>query len=334
VKWSSTDAKDADVSHMSPVPVVGERTVSPKQTTTYDFTAHGPGGTAKSSATLEVNPVVQASLSAEPAEVHYRRIGDKTLEQQNFTVNWSTTNADSTSVTPFGSVETSGNKTVTVTPTQTENGPVNETITYTLSAANACGGSEMKTASVHVTGSIEPIPQVLLRSVFFPTDYPSESAPSVGLVPSQRESLAAVAAGFTKYLEYDPDAKLSLSAYTDERGSNAFNQSLSERRAASVKDFLVSQGIAENKIERSSFGKEKPLDNDTVAQLQSQNPNPAPDARAKNRRATWLAYNRRVDIVLEPKNQESLRFYPNDAPDSGTLWQIAKPRESQFGENQ
>jgi outer membrane protein OmpA-like peptidoglycan-associated protein len=334
VKWAATDAKDADVSHMSPVPVVGERTVSPKETTTYDFTAHGPGGTATSSATLEVNPVVQASVSAEPAEVQYRRIGDKVIQQQNVAVNWSTTNADTASLTPFGSVEASGNKTMTVTPTQTENGTISETISYTLNATNACGGSETKTAAVHVTGSIEPIPEVPLQSVFFPTDYPSETAPSVGLVPSQQESLTALAASFTKYLEYDPDAKISLSAYTDERGSDSFNQSLSERRAATVRDFLISHGIAQDKVETASFGKEKPLDKDSVTQLQSQNPNPPSETRAKNTRATWLAYNRRVDILLQPKNQESLQFYPNAAPDSEILWQVAKPRESEIGQNQ
>ena len=334
VKWSSTDAKDADVSHMSPVPVVGERTVSPKETTTYDFTAHGPGGTAKSSATIEVNPTVQASLTAEPTEVQYRRIGDKTIQQQNVAVNWSTTNADTQSVTPFGSVGANGSKTVTVTPTQTGDGAINEAITYTLTATNACGGSETKTTTVHVTGSIEPIPQVLLQSIFFPTDYPSENAPSVGLVPSQQESLTALAAGFMKYLEYDPDARLSLSAYADGRGSSPFNQSLSERRAASVKDFLVSKGIAQEKIETASFGREKPLDKDAVNQLQLQNPNPAPERRAKDARATWLAYNRRVDIVLQPKNVESLRFYPNGAPDSEILWQLARPRDSAIGQNQ
>ncbi|HKE08219.1 MAG TPA: OmpA family protein [Candidatus Acidoferrum sp.] len=334
VKWSSTDAKDADVSHMSPVPVVGERTVSPKETTTYDFTAHGPGGTAKSSATIEVNPTVQASLTAEPTEVQYRRIGDKTIQQQNVAVNWSTTNADTQSVTPFGSVGANGSKTVTVTPTQTGDGAINEAITYALTATNACGGSETKTTTVHVTGSIEPIPQVLLQSIFFPTDYPSENAPSAGLVPSQQESLTALAAGFMKYLEYDPDARLSLSAYADGRGSSPFNQSLSERRAASVKDFLVSKGIAQEKIETASFGREKPLDKDAVNQLQLQNPNPAPERRAKDARATWLAYNRRVDIVLQPKNVESLRFYPNGAPDSEILWQLARPRDSAIGQNQ
>jgi outer membrane protein OmpA-like peptidoglycan-associated protein len=333
VKWVATDAKDADITHMSPVPMSGERNVSPKETTTYDFTAHGPGGAAKASATVEVNSAVQASLTAQPNEVQYRRIGDKTIQKQDVAVNWSTTNADTASLAPFGSVETSGAKTVPITPTQTENGAINETVTYTLNAANVCGGSETKTATVHLTGSIEPTPQVLLQSVFFPTDYPTEKAPELGLLASQQESLTALADGFIKYLEYDPDAKLALAAYADERGSDPFNQSLSERRAERVKEFLVSRGIAQDKIEVSSFGKEKQLDKANVTELQSQNPNPAPESRARDARATWLAYNRRVDIVLLPKNQESQRFYPNATPDSDILWQIAKPRESALGQN-
>jgi outer membrane protein OmpA-like peptidoglycan-associated protein len=334
VKWAATDAKDADVTHMSPVPMSGERNVSPKETTTYEFTAHGPGGTAKASTTVEVNPTVQASLSAQPSEVQYRRIGDKIIQKQDATVNWSSTNADTASLAPFGSVEPSGTKTVPIAPTQTENGAINETVTYTLNATNACGGSETKTASVHVAGSIEPIPAVLLQSVFYPTDYPTEKSPELGLLRSQQESLTTLAAGFTKYLEYDPDAKLALSAYTDERGSTPFNQSLSDRRVQRVKDFLVSQGIAQDKIETASFGKEKPLEKAAVTELQSQNPNPAPETRAKNARATWLAYNRRVDIVMLPKNEESQRFYPNAAPDSDILWQVAKPSKSAIGPDQ
>jgi outer membrane protein OmpA-like peptidoglycan-associated protein len=334
IKWASTDTKDADITHMSPVPMVGERTVSPKETTTYDFTASGPGGTVKASASVEVNPVVQASLTADPQEVKYRRIGDKTIEKSDVAVNWSTANADKISVEPFGAVDASGNRSVPVTPTQNDNGPINETVTYTLNAANACGGSQMKTASVHITGSIEPIPAVLLQSIFFPTDYPTEKDPSFGLLRSQQDSLTTLTAGFKKYLEYDPDAKLSLLAYADERGPEDHNQPLSERRAQRVKDFLVSQGVAEDKIESSSFGKEKPLGKDTVTELQSQNPSQPPETRVRNSRATWLAYNRRVDVVLLPKNQESLRFYPNAAPDSAILWQTAKPATSVIGQNQ
>ncbi len=328
LKWTSAETIDADISGMSPVPVNGDKTVSPKQTTAYDFTATGPGGVTKSSATVDVNTVVQSSVSVSPTEVRYRRIGDKTLESGNATVAWSSSNSDAASLTPFGSVGTTGSKSVPMTPTQTTDGPVDETFKYTLTATNACGGSETKTAAVHLTGSIEPIPEVLLQSVFFPTDYPTKQDPTVGLVQSQQAALTSLATGFTKYLEYDPGAKLSLAAYADERGPNTYNQDLSERRVQSVKDFLVSKGIAEDKIETSAYGDDKPLEKSTVIELQGKNPDQPAETRVRNFRSTWLAYNRRVDVALLPTNRESLQFYPNSAPDSETLWQRPKPAVS------
>jgi outer membrane protein OmpA-like peptidoglycan-associated protein len=334
LKWTSADTVDADISGFSPVPVSGDRAVSPKRTTAYEFTATGPGGVTKSSTTVDVNTVVQSSLTASPTEIQYRQIGDKTIQAGDATLNWSSTNADSASLTPFGTVEPNGNKSVAMKPTQTTEGPVDETIKYTLTATNACGGSEMKVASVHLTGAIEPVPEVLLHSVFFPTDYPTKENPSLGLVRSQQEVLTTLASKFTKYLEYDPEAQLSLAAYADKRGPTEHNQSLSEFRVQRVKDFLVSQGVAEGKINASAYGSEKQLDESVVADLQTQNPNPPSKARVRNSRSTWLAYNRRVDVVLQPTNRESLRFYPNDAPDSDVLWQRAKPQMTVVEQNQ
>jgi hypothetical protein len=169
---------------------------------------------------------------------------------------------------------------------------------------------------------------VLLRSVFFPTAYPTKEDPTLGLVRSQQEILTTLATGFKQDLEYDPDAKLSLVGYADERGADPYNDSLSELRVQRVKEFLVSQGIAAEKIDTSAYGKQKPLDKATVSNLQTQNPNQPPEKRVRDSRATWLAYNRRVDIVLMPSNAESVRFYPNQAPDSQILWQIPKPNRS------
>lgn len=334
LKWTSAETIDADISGMSPVPVSGDKTISPKQTTAYVFTATGPGGMTKSTATVDVNTAVQSSLNATPAEVRYRKIGDKTIQSGEATLSWSSSNADAASLAPFGSVETRGSKSVPMVPTQTSNGPVDETAKYTLTATNSCGGTETKTASVRITGSIEPIPEVLLKSVFFPTEYPTKADPSSGLLKSQQEALTTLAAGFTKYLEYDPGAKLTLSAYADERGANSYNQGLSERRVQRVKDFLVSQGIAEDKVDASAFGDDKQLEKSTVIELQTQNPEQPPETRVQNFRATWLAYNRRVDVVLLPTNRESLKFYPNSSPDSQILWQSAKPQLSAIQQSQ
>jgi outer membrane protein OmpA-like peptidoglycan-associated protein len=334
LKWTSAETIDADISGMSPVPVSGDKTISPKQTTAYELTATGPGGVTKSTATVDVNTAVQSSLNATPAEIRYRKIGDKVLESGDATLNWSSSNADQATLGPLGSVETRGSKSVPMIPTQTSDGPVDETVKYTLTATNACGGAEAKTASVRITGSIEPIPEVLLKSVYFPTEYPTKTDPSSGLLKSQQEALTTLAAGFTKYLEYDPGAKMTLSAYADERGANSYNQSLSERRVQRVKEFLVSQGIAEDKVDASAFGDDKQLEKSDVIELQTQNPEQPPETRVQNFRATWLAYNRRVDVVLLPTNRESLKFYPNSSPDSQILWQSAKPGLSAVQQSQ
>jgi len=326
--WTSGETIDADMSGMSPVPTTGERTISPRQTTAYELTATGPGGVTKPSTTVEVNAVVQSSLKASPWEVRYRRIGDKVLEQGSTALSWSSSNANAASLGTLGTVDASGTKSLTLSPTQTANGPVDEEFKYTLTATNICGGSDTKTVAVHLKGSIEPIPAVLLRSVFFPTDYPTKKNPEVGLVRSQQEALTSLAAGFKHYLEYDPNAKLSLDAHADERGAGSYNQGLSELRAQRVKEFLVSQGIAANKIDTSAHGDENPLDKATVIDLQTRNPNQPQETRVRNFRATWLAYNRRVDIVLLPTNSESVRFYPNQVADSEILWQRPKPARS------
>jgi hypothetical protein len=326
--WVSKETVEAEMSGMSPVPTSGQKTISPRQTTVYQFTASGPGGVTTPSTTVEVNSVVQSSLNASPMEVRYRRIGDKIIEQQTTTLNWSAANSDAVSLDPGGSVGASGTKSITLSPTQSGNGPVDEEFKYNLNASNACGGSDTKTVAVHLKGSIEPIPAVLLHSVFFPTAYPTKEDPTLGLLRSQQEVLTTLATGFKQYLEYDPDAKLSLGGYTDERGAAKANDSLSELRVQRVKDFLVSQGIAADKIDSSAYGKQKPLDKATVSNLQTQNPNQPPEKWVRDSRTTWLAYNRRVDIVLMPTNAESVRLYPNQAPDSEILWQKPKPARS------
>jgi hypothetical protein len=332
--WNSSETIDADMSGMSPVPTSGEKTISPRQTTVYELTATGPGGVAKANTTVEVNPVVQSSLSASPTEVRYRRIGDKVIEQGATTLNWSSSNSDSASLDPLGRVDTNGTKSIALAPTRDGNGPVDEQFQYKLTATNVCGGSDTRTVEVRLQGSVEPIPEVLLQSVFFPTDYPTKQDPSLGLVRSQRDSLVTLTTGFKKYLEYDPEARLSVDAHADERGPHVYNQRLSELRAQSVKDLLISLGIASEKIDVTANGKEKPLDNATVIDLQARNPNQAPEERARNFRATWLAYNRRVDIMLLPTRAESSRFYPNQVDDSNVLWQRPKPPRNEVEQQQ
>jgi outer membrane protein OmpA-like peptidoglycan-associated protein len=330
--WQSGETVDANISGIGAVAMSGNQTVTPHATTTYDFNAAGPGGTVKGTGTVNVNTAVVASLTANPTELHYRKLGDKVLTDDSGTLTWQTSNADSMTLTPGGTVAASGSQTVKADPADTTQVPegqptrnIDESKSFTLNATNVCGGSATQNAAFHITGTIEPIPTVTLQSVFYPTDYPDKKNPQVGLVKSQQLELSTLAAGFKKYLEYDPDAKLSVEAHADDRGSKPFNQDLSERRVERIKQFLVDQGITADKIQTAAFGKDQPLDKDTVKTLESSNPNTVPPARLKAARVDWLAYNRRADIVLLPSGKKSTQYFPHTADDSGLIWQMPKP---------
>ncbi|MFY9527521.1 MAG: OmpA family protein [Candidatus Acidiferrales bacterium] len=334
LSWSGTDAVDANISNIGDVATSGNQSVSPHQTTTYDLTETGPGGVAKGSQTLDVNIVIQSSISLNPPEVRYRRIGDKVIEQGSSTLTWSTSNASTVAIDPIGSVSPSGTQTVQANPKQTANGPVDETTNYTLNASNVCGGTATQTAALHITGSIEPIPEVILASIFYPTDYPDRRHAEAGLLRSQQDALTTAATGFKKYLEYDPDAKLAIAAHSDVRGSKRYNQELSERRVARIKEFLVTQGVAADKVQTAAYGKDQQLDRKEVKKLEEDNPNKAPAKPRRGETGNYYAYNRRADIVLQPSGKKSTMFYPNDAPDVKVLWQVPKPSLKVVEKNQ
>lgn len=77
---------------------------------------------------------------------------------------------------------------------------------------------------------------------------------------------AAIEAGFTSTLAEDidvlkanPDVRVRIDGHTDSDGSAAYNQGLSERRAASVRDYFVSQGIDAGRLEIKGFGETDPI---------------------------------------------------------------------------
>ena len=331
LKWNSTDAPNVQITPVGSVAASGEQSIQPKENTTYNLTAVGPGGTATSAATVNVNNAIQANLQLSPGEVHYRKIGDKVMQDAGTALNWNVSNASSVSIDPLGTVDATGTRSLQLAPRKNDTGAVDEQITYTLSAHNDCGGTETKTATLHLVGSIEPEPQVALRSVYFPTDRPLGAASETALLPSEQATLTAVAESFKKYLEYRPDARLALTGHADERGPQEYNQPLSERRVQEAKAYLIQQGVPEASIDTNAFGKEKNLSDDEVKQLVEQNPDLTDESRGQalqKLHTIALAYNRRVDITLTPTGQESVARYPFAAEDYATLVDRNGPNKS------
>jgi outer membrane protein OmpA-like peptidoglycan-associated protein len=323
LNWTSSDAAHVEITPVGPVANSGQQAIQPKQTTTYNLTATGPGGTATSSATVNVNNAIQANLGLSPAEVHYKRVGDKVVVDDSTALNWTAANATNVSIDPLGTVSPSGSRNLQIAPKRTTPGTVDETVTYTLNATNGCGGSDTKTATLHIVGSIEqPETKLSMRSVYFPTDRPRSIKSDAALLASEKDTLKSIADAFKQYLAVKPDAHLVLSGHADKRGPQAYNKPLSERRAALAKRFLVEQGIPEANIDTRAFGKEQNLSVDQVKQQVEQDASLSAEDRQKTLRKIQtivLAYNRRVDITLSTTGQESAREYPFKSQDFARL---------------
>lgn len=81
----------------------------------------------------------------------------------------------------------------------------------------------------------------------------------------------------SSWLLKNPAAKLSVEGHCDERGTNEYNLALGDRRAKSVRDFLIALGIASKRIEIVSYGEEKPQCSEQTE-----------ECWAKNRRAHFV----------------------------------------------
>jgi outer membrane protein OmpA-like peptidoglycan-associated protein len=86
-----------------------------------------------------------------------------------------------------------------------------------------------------------------------------------------------------QYLQENPDRKVIVEGYTDSTGTASHNQSLSERRADSVRAALVKMGVDPARIVAQGYGKEYPV--------------------ADNSSTSGRAMNRRVEVTISNDNQ-------------------------------
>jgi len=82
------------------------------------------------------------------------------------------------------------------------------------------------------------------------------------LRPEAREKLAKVAGIVSGH----PGLRLDVEGHTDNVGGDDYNQTLSEQRGSSVRDYLTQQGMAQGSVSTRGFGKTQPIaTNDTAA---------------------------------------------------------------------
>jgi outer membrane protein OmpA-like peptidoglycan-associated protein len=98
------------------------------------------------------------------------------------------------------------------------------------------------------------------------------------LLPAARMRLNEVADALNRQ---DSKSTMVVEGYTDSQGTPGYNQDLSQRRARSVRDYLISRGIASGRVTAEGFGLNRPVAD-----------NESPEGRANNRR---------VEIVVKPQ---------------------------------
>lgn len=325
LKWSSTDAVNTSITGLGTVPENGDRVVTPTRDMTYVLKAIGPGGEVTKTVTVGVDKEPTATLALSEPVIHYHKIGDKVVQQESATLRWSASNAASTTINPFGKEALDGSQTIIANLKQEQVGPVDQALTYTLTASNPCGGTVTKTATLRVEGSVDPPPSTTLASLFYPTAYPTRRHPKFGLVPSEKAVLDRLATQFESFGNYEQNAGLTIVGHGDVRGPKKYNEELSERRAELAKEYLVSKGVSASELRVEAKGKDDEITLSTVQSLQARDVQKPYKWMEKNRKATWLAYNRRIDVVLEPTGQESTKMYPNDIASAHLLWQRPEP---------
>lgn len=95
------------------------------------------------------------------------------------------------------------------------------------------------------------------------------------LLPAAQQKLSQVAGALK---QQDASKNIVIEGHTDSQGADAYNEALSQRRATAVRDYLVSQGVAADKVMAQGFGEVRPI--------------------ADNKSAEGRANNRRVEIVI------------------------------------
>ncbi|MGE5278533.1 MAG: OmpA family protein, partial [Acidobacteriota bacterium] len=164
---------------------------------------------------------------------------------------WSSHNATSASIDEgIGSVGPNGSHEVCP----------NSTTRYTLTATGE-GGSQTASTTVAVVSPPEaPIDRLAIHVNF---DFDKSQIRKGDLGELQKA---------LEFVKKYPGAAVSVEGHTDSRGSDQYNQALSERRAEAVKKYLLDHGaVKSDKIRSRGFGESRPIASNDTAEGQAQN---------------------------------------------------------------
>ncbi len=121
-------------------------------------------------------------------------------------------------------------------------------------AISACASKPEDNAQANAAGVATPGSQQdfvvnVGDRVFFETD-------SSELSPQSRATLDKQAQWLNTYSQY---GQFTVEGHADERGTREYNIALGARRAQTVRDYLISRGVASNRMRTISYGKERPV---------------------------------------------------------------------------
>jgi len=112
------------------------------------------------------------------------------------------------------------------------------------------GGSDVSGAGIGSIDetSLEYFQGSIGDTVLFEVDQSTLSGSAISVLNAQ--------AG---WLNANPTARVLVEGHADEQGTREYNIALGSKRASSVRDYLVSQGVADSRISIVSYGKERPI---------------------------------------------------------------------------
>ena len=249
VNWTSKNAKAVTINGQA-VDKNGSQVFMPDNTTTYMAVATRGKKEARDSKVVAVTPrppkpTVRVTLDQ-----------DAIRRGQSTSLRWSATNAERVSITELGTVPATGTR--VVSPAQST--------TYTATASSA-GGTD--TASARLTVTEEPTvtsdpntrprtnpPSPTIAALFNQWVQPVYFDYDQAELRSEAKERLRKAA---EWLTQGPNRSIvfRIEGQCDPRGTEEYNIGLGERRAQAAREFLVSLGVEQSRIQTVSYGEER-----------------------------------------------------------------------------